>query len=141
MVFQSLSTPQEQVVHRNLRALVETAAIQQAESSASRHRLVASLPTRGVGTHQMNCSIRSPLQPPSTAQEVAAVPRPDLVPTPHRPHVRKWLGLNHDARSVMNTRRQAQQDTDLHRMVASAGGVGPSWPTEEYEETHPRHGS
>ena len=27
--------PQEQAVHRNLRALVETAAVQQAESSAS----------------------------------------------------------------------------------------------------------
>ena len=50
--------PQEQVIHRNLRALVETAAVQQAESSASRHRLTASLPTRGVGAHQMNRSTR-----------------------------------------------------------------------------------
>ena len=30
--------PQEQVIHQNLRALVETATVQQAKSSASRHR-------------------------------------------------------------------------------------------------------
>jgi len=59
--------PQEQMIHRNLRAQVETAAVQQAESSASRHRLAASLPTRGVGTHQTNLPTRSPLQPPSVA--------------------------------------------------------------------------
>ena len=43
--------PQERAVHRNLGALVEAVAVQQAESSTSRLRLVASLPTRGVGTH------------------------------------------------------------------------------------------
>ena len=43
--------PQEQVIHQNLWALVETATIQQEESSTSQHRLVASLPTKGVGTH------------------------------------------------------------------------------------------
>ena len=36
--------PQEQAIHRNLRALVETAAVQQAESFVSQCRLTASLP-------------------------------------------------------------------------------------------------
>ena len=53
--------PQEQAVHQNLQALVETAAVEQAESSASRHRLAASFPTRGMGVHQSNRSIHSPL--------------------------------------------------------------------------------
>ena len=75
--------PQEQAVHRNLRVLVETAAVQQVESAASRHQLVASLPTRGVGTHQTNRSIRSPLQSLGTEQEAAAAPRPALAPAPH----------------------------------------------------------
>jgi len=44
-----LNDPQEQVIHHNLQALVETAVIQQAESSVSRHQLAASLPTRGMG--------------------------------------------------------------------------------------------
>ena len=53
--------PQEQAIHQNLWALVETTAVQQAESSTSRHRLTASLPTGGMGAHQSNRSIRSPL--------------------------------------------------------------------------------
>ena len=44
------NNPQEQAIHQNLRALVETAAVEQAESSISRHRLATSLPTRGMGT-------------------------------------------------------------------------------------------
>ena len=43
--------PQERAVHQNLWVLVETSTVQQAETSASRHRLMASLPTKGVGTH------------------------------------------------------------------------------------------
>lgn len=43
--------PQEQAIYWNIQALVETIAVQQAKSSASRHRLAASLLTRGVGTH------------------------------------------------------------------------------------------
>ena len=77
---------------------METATVQQAESSASRHRLAASLPTRGVGTHQTNRSTRSPLQPPSAAQEATSAPRLDLAPAPHRPLVCKRLVLNQDAR-------------------------------------------
>ena len=46
--------PHEQAIHWNLRAIVETIAIQQEESFVSRHRLVASLPTRGMGTQQMS---------------------------------------------------------------------------------------
>jgi len=94
--------PQEQAIHQNLQALVETAATQQAESSASRHQLVVSLPTRGVGTHQTNRSIRSPLQPPSMAQEATVAPWPNLAPAPHRPPVRERLGPNQDARSVIS---------------------------------------
>ena len=42
--------PQERAVYRNLRVLVEVAAVQQAESSALRLRLAPSLPTGGTGT-------------------------------------------------------------------------------------------
>ena len=50
------SDPYEQAIHQNLRALVETATIQQVESTVSRRRLIASLPTRGIGTQQMGRS-------------------------------------------------------------------------------------
>ena len=41
--------PQERAVYQNLRVLVEAAAVQQAESSASRLRHVPSLPNGGAG--------------------------------------------------------------------------------------------
>ena len=42
--------PHERAIPRNLQALVETAAVQQAECSISRHRLTTSLPIRGTRT-------------------------------------------------------------------------------------------
>ena len=42
--------PQEQVIHRNLWALVETTAVQQVECSISRRRLMSSLSARGTRT-------------------------------------------------------------------------------------------
>ena len=75
--------PLEQAIHRNLQTLVETAAVQQAESSTSRNRLAASLLTRGVGTHQTNRSIYSPLQSLGTEQEATAAPWHALAPAPH----------------------------------------------------------
>jgi hypothetical protein len=41
--------PQQQELHRNIRMLVEHAAVQQAESSASRHRHATSCPSGGGG--------------------------------------------------------------------------------------------
>ena len=78
---------------------METAAVQQAESSISRCRLVASLPTRGMGTQQTSRSTCSPLQPPSAAQEVAPAPCLDLMTAPLRPPVYAWLGPSRDTRS------------------------------------------
>ena len=66
--------PQEQAIHRNLWALVETATVQQAESSASRHRLAASCPTEEMGPHQSNHSIHSPPQLLGMVQQAAAAP-------------------------------------------------------------------
>ena len=68
--------PQEQAIHRNLRALVETTAVQQAKSSTSHqlHQHAASCPAGGLGAHQLNHSIHSPQQLPSVEQEAAAMP-------------------------------------------------------------------
>ena len=63
--------PREWVIHRNLRALVETAAVQQAECSVSRCRLATSLPVRGTGMQQMGHYTLSPQQPLSAAHEAA----------------------------------------------------------------------
>ena len=78
-----LNDPHEQAIHRNLRVLVETAAVQQAESSVSQRLLAASLPTRGMGTQQMGRSTRSPLQPPSAAHKAALAPHLDLTTALH----------------------------------------------------------
>lgn len=43
------TNPKEQAIHWNLRALVETAAIQQAKSSISRQQHSVSCPTRMMG--------------------------------------------------------------------------------------------
>ena len=91
--------PHEQAIHRNLRALVETTAVHQAESSVSRHRLTASLRTRGMETQQTSRSTRSSLQPPSVAQEATSAPCLDLTTAPHRLPVHERLGPNRDARS------------------------------------------
>ena len=117
--------PQEQVIHQNLRALVETAAVQQAESSALRHRLAASLPTRGVGMHQMNRSTRSPLQSPSAAQEAVAMPWSDPAHAPHRPLVREQLGPYQDAHIVINNRHRSQHDDGVHRAAVMVGDIDP----------------
>ena len=66
--------PQEQAIHRNLQALVETAAVQQAESSASQHRLTTACPTGGTGLRQSNRSVHSPLLLPGMGQEAMATP-------------------------------------------------------------------
>ena len=42
--------PRGRAIHQNLRALLETTAVQQAEYSVSRRRLATSLPVRGTGT-------------------------------------------------------------------------------------------
>ena len=61
--------PREQAIHRNLRALVETTAVQQAKCSVSRRRLATSLPVRGTGTQQMGHYTLSPQQPLSATHE------------------------------------------------------------------------
>ena len=69
--------PQERAVYRNLRVLVEAAAVQQAESSTSRLRPAPSLPTGGRGranriapcarrhSHQAQLGVRQPRRGPT----------------------------------------------------------------------------
>ena len=97
------------------------------------------VPTRGMGTHQTNRSIRSPLQQPSTAQEATAAPRSDPAPAPHRHPVRERLGPNQDAHSIISNRRQAWHDDDVHRAAMRAGDTGPGRTIEGTCETRPRH--
>ena len=99
--------PQERAVYQNLWALVEATVVQQAKSSTSRLRQAPSLPTRGLGMHQRDRSICSPLQSPSAAREAAATPQSDLAPTPHRLPVHEWPGLHQDAHSIISNRHQA----------------------------------
>ena len=84
--------PHEQAIHRNPRALVETATVQQAECSVSRRRLATSLLVRGTGTQQMGHYTLSPQQPLSTTHEAAAAPHLDLTTAPHQPPIYARLG-------------------------------------------------
>ena len=86
--------PHERAIHRNLRALVDTATIQQEECSVSRRRLVTSLPDRGTGTQQMGQYTLSPQQPLSTAHEAATAPHLDLTTASHQPPIYVRLGPN-----------------------------------------------
>ena len=92
--------PRGRAIHQNLRALLETAAVQQAECSVSRCRLATSLPVRGTRTQQMGHYTLSSPQPPIAAQEAANAPRLDLTATPCRPPIYARLGPNQDAHSV-----------------------------------------
>ena len=94
----------------------------------SRHRLMAYLPTRGVGTHQTNRSIRSPLQPPSAAQEATSMPRLDLAPALHRPPICERLGPNQDAHSIISNRYRAWHDDDVHRATVRVATRTPAGP-------------
>jgi len=116
---------------------VETAAVQQVESSAVRHWLVASYPTRGLGPHQSNHSVHSPLLLSSMGQEATAAPQPDLACSPHRPPMHEWLRPNLDAHSIINNRCHTWHDDDVHRVAARADGTGPDLTIEEYGDTHP----
>jgi hypothetical protein len=49
--------PQQQEFHRDIQTFVERAAVQQEESSASRHRHAASYPVEGAGSQQPNSLI------------------------------------------------------------------------------------
>ena len=103
MLLRGLSEPndyRERAIHRNLRALVETAAVQQAECSVSRRRLATSLSVRGIGTQQMGRYPLSPQQPLSAAHEATMASRLNLMTVPHQPPIYAWLGPNQDARSV-----------------------------------------
>ena len=84
--------PREWAIHRNLRALVETAAVQQAECSVSRRQLVTSLPVWGTGTQQMGHYTLSPQQPLSATHEATAAPHLDLTTAPHQPPIYARLG-------------------------------------------------
>jgi len=86
--------PRERAIHRNLRALVETAAIQQAECSVSRHQLATSLPVRGTGMQQMGHYPLSPQQQLSVRHEAAAAPHLDPTTAPHQPPIYARLGPN-----------------------------------------------
>ena len=50
------------------------------------------------------------------------------------------LGLNQDARSIINNRRQAWHDDDVYRAAVRAGDTGPGRTIEGSGETHPRRG-
>ena len=86
--------PRERAIHRNLRALVETATVQQEECSVSRRRLATSLLDQGTGTQQMGQYTLSPQQPLSAAQEATTVPHLDLMTAPHLPPIYTRLGPN-----------------------------------------------
>ena len=89
--------PRERAIQRNLRALVETAAVQQAECSVSRLRLATSLPVRGTGTQQMGHYTLSPQQPLSATHEAAVAPHLDLTTAPHQLPIYARLGLSQGA--------------------------------------------
>ena len=73
---------------------METAAVQQVESSVSQHQLVTSLLARGTGTQQMGHYALSPQQPLSTAHEAATAPRLELTTAPHQLPIYVRLGPN-----------------------------------------------
>ena len=92
--------PHGRAINQNLQALLETAAVQQAEYSVSRRRLATSLPVRGIGTQQMGHYTLSSSQPLIAAQEATTAPRLDLTTAPCRPPIYARLEPNQDARSV-----------------------------------------
>ena len=90
-----LNDPRRRAIHQNLQALLETAAVQQAEYSVS--QLMTSHPVRGTGTQQIGHHTLSSPQPPIAAQGAATAPHLDLTTTLYRPPIYAWLGPNQDA--------------------------------------------
>jgi len=79
--------PRRWAIYQNLRALLETAAIQQAEYSVSRCRLTTLLPIRGTGMQQTGHYTLSSPQPPIAAQEATTAPHLDLMTALYRPPI------------------------------------------------------
>ena len=97
------ATPEDRRAHREIRTLLERAAMQQAESSLSRR-------------HELNTSQRAPLEQPNSdvlVHQTQQGGRPRAVVPVH-----ERLGLHRDARDTLDARRRTRGDA---REEASRG--------------------
>jgi hypothetical protein len=94
------STPEARNLHREVQALIEQAAVQQAESSASRIRQQGD--ARGDGAAQGG-------EPSVHAGEAAGTANPGRAPAKER-LLDTCRALDGDARNVINARRTSKAD-------------------------------
>jgi hypothetical protein len=108
--------PQQQELHHNIWMLVERAAVQKVESSASHHQHAVSYLIGGVGSQQPNPSVTAPWS-----------------------LVRGWLGPNYDARNIIFSQQLTHHSADVDQADA---GVAEAHQTEvEHEQASPRCGN
>jgi hypothetical protein len=125
ILLQTLSEPEDPAqrdLHRQVRNMVELAAVQQAESSSlNRRQAVASCPAGGA-SHGGREPYEVQRAPPARQPDAGGAPAPAAVsaPLPPRPPIHDRVGPNYDARNVIRGRRQARHHADVDRAAARA---------------------
>jgi len=112
--------PAQRNLRRQVRNLVELAAVQQAESSSLHRGQVAGSCPAGGASHRGREP--SEVQHPPSAQQAnvggAPAPAAASAPLPSRPPIHDHVGPNYDARSVIQGRQQARHQADVDRVAA-----------------------
>ena len=109
-------------IHRQVRNVVELAAVQQAESfSFHRRQAAASCPVGGA-SHGGREPSQEQCTPPPRQPDAGSAPAPAAASAPllQRPPMHDRVCPNYDARSVIQGWQQARHHTDVDRVAARA---------------------
>ena len=136
ILLQTLPEPQDPAqrdLHRQVRNLVELAAVQQVESSLFHHwRAAASCPVGGA-SHGGREPSQEQCTPPPRQPDTGSAPAlaAASAPLPPRPPIHDRVRPNYDARSVIRGRQQARHHADVDRMAARAEDARAYAPNQE----------
>ena len=121
-ILPELEDPAQRNLHRQVRNLVELAAVQQAESSSLHRRQAAASCPAGGASHRGRELSEAQHPPPAQWANVGSAPAPAVAsaPLPPRPPIHDRVGPNYDARSVIQGQQQARHHADVDSAAARA---------------------
>ena len=115
-----LKDPAQRDLHRQMRNLVELAAVQQVESSSLHRWQAATSCLVGGASHGGREPSEVQHIPPAWQPDVDGVPAQAAAstPLPPKPPIHDRVGTNYDARGVIRGRQQARHHADIDRAAA-----------------------
>ena len=112
--------PAQKGLHRQVRNLMELAAVQQAESSSLHRRQATPSCPAGGASHGGREPSEVQRTPPARQADVSGAPAPAAAsaPLPPRPPIHDRVGPNYDECSVIRGRQQARHHANADRAAA-----------------------